>query len=107
MIKKMGMALFALGFLAACGQSGSEYVGQWVSQKDDRISLEISTNEDSYIVQRNAPSRRAGQEDSVKYPASLEDDGVLKVANPWGAVTLSVDQSTGRLTDGQFEYVKK
>ena len=107
MMKKMGVALFALGFLAACGQSGSEYVGKWVSQKDNRVSLEISTNGDSYIVRRNGPSLRAGHEDSVKYPASLDEDGILKVANPWGPVSITVDQSTGRLTDGEAEYVKK
>lgn len=93
--------MFAL--LTGCGGPGSEYVGKWVSVKNEKTVLEIERNGDNFMIRETTPNLFTGKSGTTSIPALLKD-GMLKVQIGWGSVSFVLDKSTGNLTNGLAEY---
>ncbi|RKF18951.1 hypothetical protein D6851_14245 [Altericroceibacterium spongiae] len=107
MIKFKLPALFlSIAMLAACGQSGSEYVGKWVSTKNEKNTMVIDRNGDGFMVRISETSFLTGKPRNRNFPATLED-GLLHFSVGMGEVTLAVDEATGHLTGGNADYKKQ
>lgn len=89
--------------LAGCHSASSEYIGKWVNVKNDRRTMEIERNGDSFMLRSAEPSFINGKIETKNIPATLKD-GTLQVQLGMGSVTLSLDEGTGHLTNGQTEY---
>jgi hypothetical protein len=87
--------------LAACGRSGSEYLGKWQdSVNPDRGTIEISRNGDNYLVKITTVGFR-GKQNLATVPA-VAKNGLLEIpAGAMGGVTLTyVKDSDALLVSG-------
>ena len=102
----MGAALVGLLALGGCGDSAaSQYLGKWVSVKDERRTLEIVENGDAYLVKATNPRSR-DETHTSNFPATFSD-GMMKITNGFGGINLAVDETTGKLTDGSQEFERQ
>jgi len=70
-----------LGLLSACGsQPGSEFLGTWVSVKNEKIQLQIERNGESFMIRRSAPALFAEGISKTNIPASFQD-GMLSLTS--------------------------
>jgi hypothetical protein len=98
-----GSALTALLLLAGCGgQAGEEYVGKWISTKNEKRSLTIERNGESFLIRETAPSM-TGKIRTKNLPATLQD-GLLQAPTGFGFVSVAIDKETGNLTASGDEY---
>lgn len=98
-MKKLIPIILCSIFLVACAKSGGdEFVGKWTDVKDNKHSLQIVKNGDSFIVQSN--SVYFGER---KHPATFKD-GVLQIGSGLGSETLTIDKSSGHLLNGRSEF---
>lgn len=92
--------------LTACKEGGGdEYLGKWVHVKNQKRTMEIVRNGESYIVRNTEPGMTSGKFDTTNIPASMKD-GALHISNGLGTITLVVDKSTGHLTSAVGEFQK-
>jgi len=97
-----GAAMLAM--LAGCGNDGGkDFLGKWVNVKSDKRTVEIVKNGDGYMIRNTGPSFFDGKMETKNIPATLKD-GTLQVQTGMGVSTLTVDKSSGHLTNGQAEY---
>ncbi|MFD2274756.1 hypothetical protein ACFS07_36295 [Undibacterium arcticum] len=75
--------------LAACGRADGEYLGKWVNvKKNQKDTLEIVRNGDSYLIKETRPSFfSSGQMDTSNVPAVLRD-GALQAHGGMGQVNI-------------------
>jgi len=101
----LGAMVVALALLTGCGsESGSEYIGKWVSVESNVRMLEIERNGESFLIRNTEPSFFSGNVETKNIPATLKD-GVLQLSLGFGTLSLAIDKaSSGNLTDGQTEY---
>lgn len=98
-------ALLGVLTLGGCGQSGeSQYLGKWVSAKNERRSLEIVENDDAYLVKITNP-RSDGKTQTDSFPATVKD-GMMTFSFGLGEMNLAVDKSTGHLTGAGEDFVR-
>jgi hypothetical protein len=98
-------ALLGVLTLGGCGQSGeSQYLGKWVSVKNEQRKLEIVENGDAYLVKITNPRSR-GRSETDSFPAAVKD-GIMTFSFGLGEMKLAVDQSTGHLTGAGEEFVR-
>lgn len=98
-----GTAIMALVLLAGCGgQAGDEYVGKWVSTINEKRSLTIERNGDSFLIRETAPTMM-GKIRTRNLPATLHD-GLLQAPTGVGYVSVAIDKATGNLTASGDEY---
>lgn len=103
-MRKLFAGLMSLALLSACSQEGDEYVGKWVHSEYKDHTMEIVRNGDNYLIRTSEPGFRVPR--TASYPATSKE-GILQISTGFGAVSLAVDESTGRLVRGRAEYVKK
>lgn len=86
---KRFLVLVVAVILAACSQSGTEYVGKWQSVKYSNFTMEIVRNGDNYLASMTQPVRGLeGPLETTKIPATLKD-GQLQVATAFGSMNIS------------------
>lgn len=101
-----GAALLTLAMLTGCGgQAGDEYVGKWVSTINEKRSLTIERNGDSFLIRETAPSMK-GKIRTRNLPATLQD-GLLQAPTGVGYVSVAIDKATGNLTASGDEYKRE
>jgi hypothetical protein len=93
----------ALLLLTGCGgQAGEEYVGKWISTNNEKRSLTIERNGESFLIRETAPSM-TGKIRTKNLPATLQD-GLLQAPTGFGYVSVAIDKATGNLTASGDEY---
>lgn len=123
-MKRLWMISPVLLVLAACGQSGSEYLGKWergkTTHQNSILGDQVDIVKDTMTIERNGDSflisnvRILTQNDGKpftypgnKQPATYKD-GQLQVAG--GLAAYVIDKSSGHLVapdgDGEFTRVK-
>lgn len=83
-------------FLAACGGSENQFIGEWHGVKSPN-TLKIEPNGAAFMVHAND----GGQ--TTNYLATLEGK-TLKIDNGFDGITIVIDQSTGHLNGGGIEF---
>lgn len=87
--------------LAGCGGSGSNYVGDWVSLKNECATISIKKNGDHFIIHTVSPGF-FGLE-TYNFPGTLVD-GVMQMNVQSGVVSLLIDQKSGNIITPKVEY---
>lgn len=103
---KKFLAIMSMLVLSACQNSTSDkFLGKWSRVQTDGVKLDIQLdivkNGDSYLVKRTMPSFVDGKLQTHSMPAVYKD-GLLQI--PSEMLTYSIDQQSGRITDGKSEY---
>jgi hypothetical protein len=91
--------------LFGCAKDGDQYIGKWVNTKYGSRTMDIERNGESYIIHMTSPSVWNGKPKTENIPATLEA-GLLKVNMGMVSFNISLQQSSGLLTDGKLEYKK-
>ena len=105
------LCLVVAVMLAACGHSGSEYLGKWQHTKNTVRTLEIVRNGENFLVSETAPGfMSSGKLETSTRPATLKD-GILHVETGLGKAPITYVEATDRimvpgLMGGNIEYVR-
>jgi len=94
--------------LSACGQKGSEYVGNWQAKEHKNRTAAIEKNGDNYLIKVTEPSMfERNKLDTVVLPAVYKD-GLLEVSGVFGTSKVSYVKDTDTLlmptNAGSMEY---
>lgn len=101
------LALLPLALLLGCGnEKGTKFIGLWSHPTIDAITLTIEKNGESFMVKKTEPNHWGdGEPKTTSYPAKLEGN-ILQVNIGMGTISLAVDSTSGKLSDGQTDYTK-
>jgi hypothetical protein len=74
----------------ACSGSGSEYVGEWESPNNTKLTFEIVRNGDGFLViyKNNSKTQDEQIKNEEKIPAILED-GLLQLQGLMSGITFT------------------
>lgn len=98
--------ILAFALLTGCGSDpGNEFIGKWVSIKNNKHTLKIERNGKSFIVRSTEPSFISGKLDTQNIPGTFKD-GVIQMSLGFGTLSLAIDKTSGHLTDGQSDYTR-
>jgi hypothetical protein len=95
-----------IALLSGCNErGGGEYVGKWIDNKNNKSTLLIERNGDSFIVRDSHTSIITGLPETNNIPATYKD-GMLNIVFDLESKSLAIDKASGNLTDGEREYKK-
>ena len=94
--------------LAACGQQGGEYVGNWQAKEYKNRTAAIERNGDNFVIKVTEPSAfRRNHLDTQVLPAVFKD-GMLEISGFFGSSRVSYVKDTDTLLmptgGGSMEY---
>jgi hypothetical protein len=94
--------------LSACGNQGSEYVGNWEAKEHKNRTVAVERNGDNFVLKVTEPSMfKRGEFDTDVVPAVYKD-GMLEVSTGFGTSKVSYVKDTDTLLmptmGGSMEY---
>lgn len=96
-MKTFLLAVSASLLLAACGDSADAYLGKWQHMKNEKETVEIVRNGDTYLLKQTAPSIFDGKLATKSVPAVMKD-GLMQINAGLGPVTIGHIKSSDTLT---------
>ena len=99
-MKKLLAILFSTILLVACTKSGSEqFIGKWENIRNPNNTMVITENGDHLLIHSVSPLT-----DTESCFVGRLSDGALLFEYGFGTGSMSIDKSTGLLTDGKAKF---
>jgi hypothetical protein len=94
--------------LAACGQKGTEFVGNWQCVKYPTRSAQIERNGENFLLKDMTPSMFTPGKVETNVVPAVYKDGVLVMSGAFGTANVGYVKSTDTLlmptAGGSLEY---